>query len=380
MPRPPTATITLEVAEDALQRRAVRYDKAGDQHYDYISAWIKSTRGSDPDASLYYLAVMLEGGEDPRFIARRMVDPRLRGHRQRRPAGAAGRGRRGRRPSSTSACPSAATRWPSARSTSRWRRSPTPPAGARRRAAPRPRARRAAAARRAAQRRLPGARELGPRQRLRLPARPPGQVSPRSCCRTGLEDARSTSPTTPSRSCATACKRIREARRQLSACTRVSRRALRQPVEFRACSSTALHPCPTAPASACGCRSAATAPACATCTTASGAPLDDLRCRADPALRPARPPRRSARRAWSAAPRCSSATRHDRPRGDEPDLVARRRGARARRDAAVAAGARWHERARVPGTSRRLGGVATAPDARPPRVRQPRRPARCSAP
>ena len=47
--------------------------KAGDRHYDYISAWIKATRGSDPDASLYYLAVMLEGGEDPRFIVRRMV-------------------------------------------------------------------------------------------------------------------------------------------------------------------------------------------------------------------------------------------------------------------------------------------------------------------
>ncbi|HEV3227882.1 MAG TPA: replication-associated recombination protein A [Solirubrobacteraceae bacterium] len=67
------ATLTLEVAEDALQRRAVRYDKGGDQHYDYISAWIKATRGSDPDASLYYLAVMLESGEDARFIARRMV-------------------------------------------------------------------------------------------------------------------------------------------------------------------------------------------------------------------------------------------------------------------------------------------------------------------
>src|SRR3954467_5131163 len=65
--------VTLEVAEDALQRRAVRYDKAGDQHYDLISAWIKATRGSDPDASLYYLAVMLEGGEDPRFIVRRML-------------------------------------------------------------------------------------------------------------------------------------------------------------------------------------------------------------------------------------------------------------------------------------------------------------------
>ena len=56
-----------------MQRKAVLYDKAGDQHYDYISAWIKSTRGSDPDASLYYLAAMLEGGEDPRFIARRMI-------------------------------------------------------------------------------------------------------------------------------------------------------------------------------------------------------------------------------------------------------------------------------------------------------------------
>jgi len=65
--------VTLAEAEDAMQRKAVLYDKAGDQHYDYISAWIKSTRGSDPDASLYYLAAMIEGGEDPRFIARRMI-------------------------------------------------------------------------------------------------------------------------------------------------------------------------------------------------------------------------------------------------------------------------------------------------------------------
>jgi putative ATPase len=69
----PDGTVTLAVAEDALQRRAVLYDKQGDKHYDLISAWIKSTRGSDPDASLLYLAGMLEGGEDPRFIARRMV-------------------------------------------------------------------------------------------------------------------------------------------------------------------------------------------------------------------------------------------------------------------------------------------------------------------
>jgi putative ATPase len=65
--------VDLAVAEDALQRKAVGYDKGGDKHYDYISAWIKATRGSDPDASIYYLAAMLEGGEDPRFIARRMV-------------------------------------------------------------------------------------------------------------------------------------------------------------------------------------------------------------------------------------------------------------------------------------------------------------------
>ena len=66
-------SVGIERAEDALQRRAVLYDRGGDRHYDYISAWIKATRGSDPDASLYYLAVMLEGGEDPRFIVRRMV-------------------------------------------------------------------------------------------------------------------------------------------------------------------------------------------------------------------------------------------------------------------------------------------------------------------
>ena len=65
--------VDLALAEEALQRRALRYDKGGDQHYDLISAWIKATRASDPDASLYYLAVMLEGGEDPRFIARRMI-------------------------------------------------------------------------------------------------------------------------------------------------------------------------------------------------------------------------------------------------------------------------------------------------------------------
>jgi putative ATPase len=65
--------VDVAAAGDALQRKAVEYDREGDRHYDFISAWIKSTRGSDVDASLYYLAAMLEGGEDPRFIARRMV-------------------------------------------------------------------------------------------------------------------------------------------------------------------------------------------------------------------------------------------------------------------------------------------------------------------
>jgi putative ATPase len=67
------ASVDVAAAEDALQRKALEYDREGDRHYDFISAWIKATRGSDVDASLYYLAVMLEGGEDPRFIARRMV-------------------------------------------------------------------------------------------------------------------------------------------------------------------------------------------------------------------------------------------------------------------------------------------------------------------
>ncbi|HLU52271.1 MAG TPA: replication-associated recombination protein A [Acidimicrobiia bacterium] len=65
--------IETEDVEEALQRRIVRYDKAGDAHYDVISAFIKSLRGSDPDAAVYWLHLMLEGGEDPEFIARRMV-------------------------------------------------------------------------------------------------------------------------------------------------------------------------------------------------------------------------------------------------------------------------------------------------------------------
>ena len=64
---------TLALARESVQRKAIDYDRAGDQHYDTISAMIKSIRGSDPDAALYWLARMLEGGEDVRFLARRLV-------------------------------------------------------------------------------------------------------------------------------------------------------------------------------------------------------------------------------------------------------------------------------------------------------------------
>lgn len=65
--------LTLSVAEECIQKRVVRYDKRGDNHYDIISAFIKSIRGSDPDAAIYYLAKMLYAGEDVKFIARRMM-------------------------------------------------------------------------------------------------------------------------------------------------------------------------------------------------------------------------------------------------------------------------------------------------------------------
>ncbi len=64
---------TRQLAEESVQRKAVAYDRDGDSHYDTISALIKSIRGSDPDAALYWLARMLEGGEDVRFLARRLV-------------------------------------------------------------------------------------------------------------------------------------------------------------------------------------------------------------------------------------------------------------------------------------------------------------------
>lgn len=68
-----SVTITDEMAANRLQQNPLAYDKGGDMHYDIISAFIKSIRGSDPDAALYWLARMIEGGEDPKFIARRLV-------------------------------------------------------------------------------------------------------------------------------------------------------------------------------------------------------------------------------------------------------------------------------------------------------------------
>lgn len=67
------SSVEIEDVTEALQRRVIRYDKGGDRHYDVISAFIKSVRGSDPDAAMYWLHTMIEAGEDPKFIARRLV-------------------------------------------------------------------------------------------------------------------------------------------------------------------------------------------------------------------------------------------------------------------------------------------------------------------
>lgn len=71
--QPNQRIITLEMVEEIFQQRTLLYDKKGDYHYDLISAFIKSIRGSDPDAAVYWMARMLEGGEDPKFIARRLI-------------------------------------------------------------------------------------------------------------------------------------------------------------------------------------------------------------------------------------------------------------------------------------------------------------------
>ena len=117
--------ITLDVVADAVQRKAIVYDRQGDAHYDVVSAFIKSIRGSDPDAALFWLARMLEAGEDPRFIVRRLIvhasedvglaDPMaLLRPRPRPPT-----------PSSTSASPRHGSTWRRRRSIWRAHRNPT---------------------------------------------------------------------------------------------------------------------------------------------------------------------------------------------------------------------------------------------------------------
>src|SRR6185295_15077188 len=68
-----TAAITAEHVAEAAQGKSLMYDKAGDEHYGVISAFIKSMRGSDPDAAVYWMTRMIEAGEDPRFVLRRLV-------------------------------------------------------------------------------------------------------------------------------------------------------------------------------------------------------------------------------------------------------------------------------------------------------------------
>src|SRR5207247_10293917 len=70
---PDGGAVDVTAVERAVDRAAVRYDRGGDQHYDVISAFIKSIRGSDADAAVHYLARMIQAGEDPRFIARRLI-------------------------------------------------------------------------------------------------------------------------------------------------------------------------------------------------------------------------------------------------------------------------------------------------------------------
>ena len=197
----------MEVAEESLQRRALRYDKGGDQHYDYISAWIKATRASDPDAALYYLAVMLEGGEDPRFLARRMVilasediggaDPRRSPSRRRRGRGRARRDARVRLRAVAVHDP------PRARAEVQ-----RGDQGDRRRARPRPPLRRPAAARVPARRALRRRRRARSRPGLPVPARRAGAACRRrtSCPRRSATSA-STTRATASRRCAPASTR-----------------------------------------------------------------------------------------------------------------------------------------------------------------------------
>ena len=129
-PRRPRAGVSpaLEDVEAAAQQRILAYDRAGDGHYDTVSAFIKSLRGNDPDAALYWLAAMIAAGEDPQVHRPPPDHQRLGGRRERRSAGAPGRGRGRPRRSTGSGCRRRSTRWPRRRPTSRRHRSRTGPA------------------------------------------------------------------------------------------------------------------------------------------------------------------------------------------------------------------------------------------------------------
>ncbi len=205
--------MTIGDAEDALQRKAVLYDKAGDQHYDYISAWIKSTRGSDPDASLYYLAAMVEGGEDPRFIARRMIvlaaedignaDPQALTDRGR--GGARGRARRaargGIRPGAGRDLPLAGAEVGCGQA--RHGRGPRPHPRARRQAAARPRCQSAA---------YPAARRLGRGKGYDYPHEHPGHINDQEHLPEGVQGLRFYFPDEGEPEAAERLARIRKAR------------------------------------------------------------------------------------------------------------------------------------------------------------------------
>ena len=125
--RAPRATVspTLADVESAAQQRVLAYDRAGDGHYATVSAFIKSLRGNDPDAALYWLAAMVAAGEDPRFIVRRLIISASEDVGQRRSPGAAGRGRRGPGAGPHRAARRRSTPWPRRRPTSRPRPSRT---------------------------------------------------------------------------------------------------------------------------------------------------------------------------------------------------------------------------------------------------------------
>ena len=218
--------VTLADAEDAMQRKALRYDKSGDQHYDYISAWIKSTRGSDPDASLYYLAAMLEGGEDARFIARRMVilasedvgnaDPQA----LQVAVAAAHAVEHVGLPEATFALAQAAIYLSLApKSNAAGKALGAARAHIREQGAALP----PAALRSAA---YPAARALGRGRRLRVPARPSRGINDQEHLPAGGEDRGSTTPATPSRRCASGSPRSAPARAgRVSAAEAAARRA-----------------------------------------------------------------------------------------------------------------------------------------------------------